>query len=73
MKIQSLIEELGISQPKIVDITRSQRKFKQATNNKFPYKGIQDPQTGAGPLFIYSMCGKSVTVEALIPSPTPSQ
>lgn len=27
MKIQSLIEDLGISQPKIVDVTRSTRKF----------------------------------------------
>lgn len=27
MKIQSFIEELGLSQPKVVDITRSQRKF----------------------------------------------
>lgn len=26
-KIESLIEELGISQPKIVDITSSQRKY----------------------------------------------
>lgn len=46
-KVQNLIHELGISQPKIVDITKEQRKsitnhFKFLLNTDFVYSSHYD-------------------------------